>query len=523
MNDMLRLGIDIGGTKINIGLFDKSHSLLASKKYYIKDITHLPSFIESSVLALCSENSLNHRDIVSCGIGIPGTVSDDGKHVIKAPNISILNDGLCNQLEELLKVPVRLVQDSRAAAWGEYLFGAGQGKSSVVCVTLGTGIGTGIVLDGKIYSGALGYAGELGHLPVHENGRACGCGKFGCLEKYCAGKGLDMTAAEILGEGNSCSELFSAAEEGNTRALEAIDDAIKMLGNALTAIINLMSPDCLLLSGGLSERRTLYSEPLMKYVRQSCYSAGKLPDIQFAQLGELSPLYGAAFLPMEEKRRKPQISASIMCADILNIGQALRDIEESGIEYIHCDIMDNHFVPNLMLPPELLNKFRDGTSLPFDIHIMADDPEGILDKLIIKKGDIVSVHYESVAHLQRVITKIKAREAKVCIALNPSTPIEMLTEVLNETDMVLAMTVNPGFSGQALVNGSFDKIKRLRAMLDQKGYHNIPIEVDGNCSFENVPKMYEAGAEIFVVGTSSVFKKGQSVKEGTEKLLSLLQ
>ncbi len=519
---MLKLGVDIGGTKINIGIFDEAHTLLISKKYYIKDITHLPSFIEKSVHTLCEEGGLKFNDIISCGIGIPGTVSEDGKTIIKAPNISIIKDGICEELEKILSVPVRLIQDSRAAAWGEYLFGAGKGKDSVVCVTLGTGIGTGIVLNGNIYSGSLGCAGELGHLPAHENGRHCGCGKLGCLEKYCAGIGLDITASEILGEGKKCQDLFLAAEQGNSCALKVIDDAVKLLANALVAIINLLSPDCMLLSGGLSEQKGLYSEPLINYVKQRCYNVGKIPNIQLAILGELAPLYGAAHLPMENKRRKPRISASIMCADILNMGQELKDIEKSGIDYIHCDIMDNHFVPNLMLPMELINKLRGGTDLPFDIHIMADNPEGVLEKLVIKDGDIVSVHYESTVHLQRAITRIKELGAKVCVALNPATPIEMLTDVLGETDMILLMTVNPGFSGQALVEGSLDKIKRTRAMLDKNGYRHIPIEIDGNCSFENVPKMYEAGAEIFVAGTSSIFKKGQTVQEGTAKLLSLL-
>lgn len=226
---------------------------------------------------------------------------------------------------------------------------------------------------------------------------------------------------------------------------------------------------------------------------------------------------------MQQIKRKPQLSASIMCADILNLGRALAEIEEAGIQYIHCDIMDNHFVPNLMLPMEQINQLRQGTTLPFDIHIMAERPETVLEKLILKENDLVSVHYESTVHLQRLIQQIRAKGAKVAVAINPATPIEMLSEVLSELDMVLVMTVNPGFAGQSLVNGSFDKIKRMRAMLDAGGLTHVPIEVDGNCSFENVPKMYQAGADIFVVGTSSVFKKGQTIKQGTDKLFASLE
>ena len=149
---MVRIGIDIGGTKINVGLFEEeSKRLLASKKAYITDITDLSAYIQKEAGALCAENGLEPSALLSVGIGIPGTVSADGKRIIKAPNIQLLSNDIAPELEKALGVPVRFVQDSRAAAWGEYLCGGGKGAESVVCVTLGTGIGTGIVLNGKIY------------------------------------------------------------------------------------------------------------------------------------------------------------------------------------------------------------------------------------------------------------------------------------------------------------------------------------------------------------------------------------
>ena len=171
-----------------------------------------------------------------------------------------------------------------------------------------------------------------------------------------------------------------------------------------------------------------------------------------------------------------------------------------------------------MMPMEFLNKLRPATDLPFDFHLMTEKPETIIDKLNIKQNDIISVHYESTDHLQKVITQIKEKGAKAAVAINPATPISALDEILPELDMVLIMSVNPGFAGQKIVPTSFEKIRKMRDILNKKGYSNILIEVDGNCSFENVPKMYESGADIFVVGTSSVFQKGLSIKEGTEKL-----
>lgn len=519
---MYRLGVDIGGTKINIGLFDnESKELIINVKKYISEIDSIPEYILTAAKELCKKSGADYSKIAFCGIGIPGTVSEDSRYVLKAPNITKLPDNIADVVEASLGVPTSLAQDSRAAAWGEYLCGAGMGYSTVVCITLGTGIGTGIIMNGKIYSGALGCAGELGHLPVKEGGRACGCGKRGCLEKYCAGGGLDITASELLGEGKTAADLFEAALKGNEAAKTALDEAVSLLGAGLVPVINLLSPDCIVFSGGLSSREE-YINPVIDYITSHCYTAGKLPVLTKAALGENSPLYGAAFLPFEPKR-KPMLSASVMCADILNMAKALDEIKAAGIEYLHCDIMDNHFVPNLMMPMEFLNKLRTATDLPFDFHIMAENPESVIEKLDIKPGDIISVHYESTNHLQRAVSLIKDRGAMTSVALNPATPLCMLDEILPQLDMVLIMSVNPGFAGQKIVPSSFDKIKALRRLLSERSMNDILIQVDGNCSFENVPEMYDAGADIFVVGTSSVFKKGLTVKEGTEKLLETLK
>lgn len=521
---MYKIGVDIGGTKINIGLFDSTtRQLIDNKRTYISQISDLNLHIKNEIEFLCQKNGIAKQDIISCGIGIPGTVSEDGKKILKAPNIAILSENIALEVQKEIQVPVRVVQDSRAAAWGEYLCGAGKGHNSVVCITLGTGIGTGIVLDGKIYSGALGCAGEIGHIPVVENGRECGCGKKGCLEKYSAGRGLDITAQELLGKDKTAKDLFEAVKSGNKEAQKAVDNAINLLGAGVVSIVNLLSPDCILFSGGISVQEELYLNPVIEYIKSHCYVADKIPEIKKAALGENSPLFGAAFIPVEEKMKKALISASIMCADILNMGKALKEIEQAGIQYIHSDIMDNHFVPNMMLSMEFLNKLRPATNLPFDFHIMAENPETIIEKLILKENDIVSVHYEGNIHLHRVITLIKEKGAKASVAINPATPISVLEEILPELDMVLIMSVNPGFAGQKIVPSSFEKIRKMKNMLNEKGLDNILIQVDGNCSFENVPKMYKAGADMFVVGTSSVFKSDMTIETATKKLYDLLE
>lgn len=290
----MRLGIDIGGTKINIGVLDKEHHLLGSRKIMVSSITRPADDIKACAHELLQDLKVDPASLKTCGIGVPGTVSSDGRRLLKAPNIGILEEDAADQMEKILGVPVRLIQDSRAAAWGEYLCGAGQGTRTLICMTLGTGIGTGIVINGQIYRGGLGSAGELGHLPVEENGRPCGCGKRGCLEKYCAGGGLDITAAQLLGEGKTSQDLFLAAYEGDQRALDAIHHAVVLLGRAVVGAVNLLSPERVLFSGGLSEQETLFLNPLIEYIRAHCYSSGQLPVLSKAALGENAPLVGAA-------------------------------------------------------------------------------------------------------------------------------------------------------------------------------------------------------------------------------------
>lgn len=291
---MFRLGLDVGGTKINIGILDQSFSLIATKRLLIKELSDPIRDIKSAVLDLCKSCSVSYNEILTCGVGVPGTVSADGKTLIKAPNIAVLSEDFAPRLEKELQIPVTMMQDSRAAALGEYLVGAGRGAKTLICITLGTGIGTGLIINGSVYNGALGAAGELGHIPVIENGRPCGCGKKGCLEKYCAGRGLDITASEILGEGASAKDLFAAAKGGRAEAIAAIDQAIVLLGRALIAAINLLSPDKVLFSGGMSEETDAFLYPLISYIKKGCYSSGELPIMEKAALGEYSPLVGAA-------------------------------------------------------------------------------------------------------------------------------------------------------------------------------------------------------------------------------------
>lgn len=211
-----------------------------------------------------------------------------------------------------------------------------------------------------------------------------------------------------------------------------------------------------------------------------------------------------------------QISPSLMCCDYFNFKEQIDTFKESGIEYLHIDVMDGEFVPNYALGSDIIRQLRAYTDIPLDIHLMVKDIDRKLDYIPLAEGDIVSVHYEATTHLQRVLSQIKKKGAKSYVALNPATPICVLEEIIDDLDGVLIMTVNPGYAGQKLIPSTLTKIEKLKNWLKEKG-KNIPIQVDGNVSFESAKIMSEKGANIFIAGSSSVFKTS-NLKENIKAL-----
>ena len=199
------------------------------------------------------------------------------------------------------------------------------------------------------------------------------------------------------------------------------------------------------------------------------------------------------------------IAPSMMCCDFLNPSENIREFEKEKIDLLHIDVMDGSFVPNFALGTDFIKQLKRATDIPLDIHLMIDKPENHIDSFPIGENDIVSIHYESTTHLQRILSKIKEKGASPFLALNPSTPVEMVMDVLDDIDGLLIMSVNPGFAGQKMIPHSIEKIKRARSVLDNLGKKEIQIEVDGNVSIENAIKMKNAGANIFVLGTAALF------------------
>jgi ribulose-phosphate 3-epimerase len=212
-----------------------------------------------------------------------------------------------------------------------------------------------------------------------------------------------------------------------------------------------------------------------------------------------------------------RISPSMMCADIFSLRETLEAFVKNRISYLHLDIMDGDFVPNFTLGTDYCRLMKEHSEIPLDIHLMIQNPERKLSWFAFGENDIVSVHFESTSHPYLALQMIRERGAKAFLAINPGTSASVILPMLSVLDGVLVMTVNPGFAGQKLVESTLDKIAEVRALAEQAGKNDLLIEVDGNVSFENAARMSKKGADIFVAGTSSLFRKDMAFDDAVKK------
>jgi len=213
---------------------------------------------------------------------------------------------------------------------------------------------------------------------------------------------------------------------------------------------------------------------------------------------------------------KIKIAPSILSADFARLGEQVAEATRAGADYIHVDVMDGHFVPQITIGALVVAAIRKWTNLPLDVHLMIESPEEQIAQFAKAGANIITVHIEPCLHIHRVIQMIKATGVKAGISINPATSLSMLDEILPEVDLALVMTVNPGFGGQTFIENTLDKIARLRAEIDRRKL-NVELEVDGGINTTTAPRVVKCGAITLVAG-AAIFSSGESIEQAIKKL-----
>ncbi len=321
---MYYIGIDLGGTNIAAGIVDDTYQII--KKKSVPTLANRPAEeIVADMAALCTdlmqELSLQPADIGCAGIASPGIADGRTGMVMYSCNLPFRKTPICAMLSAQTGIAqVRLDNDANVAAWGEAVAGAARGSTNSVMITLGTGVGGGIIINNQIYSGFNAAGAELGHIVIEQNGRPCACGRRGCWETYssatglinmthdkleeCAASGRSTLMSAMLERDGRISgrTAFRAAQEGDEAAAEVVDSYIRYLACGLTNIINIFQPEILSLGGGVSGERENLLNPLIPLIRAEQYGADSVPqtDIRIAQLGNDAGIIGAALLGMQK-------------------------------------------------------------------------------------------------------------------------------------------------------------------------------------------------------------------------------
>lgn len=307
-------GVDLGGTTVKMGLFDGEGTMLEKWEIVTRKEdsgSHILPDIAASIKEKNDEKGIAIEEIVGIGIGVPGPITADGR-VLKCANLGWGIFSVADKLSELTGVTkVKVGNDANVAALGEQWRGGGRGFNSIVMVTLGTGVGGGVIIDGKILTGSNGAAGEIGHLTVNpKETRTCGCGKKGCLEQYSSASGVMRTAVERLAESDRGSsmrqyenvtgkEIFVEYEAGDALAKEVVEDFAAYLGMGLSHVAAVVDPDAFVIGGGLSKNGQVVIDVVKEQYEQNVMFALKNKEFRLAELGNDAGMYGAVRMILE--------------------------------------------------------------------------------------------------------------------------------------------------------------------------------------------------------------------------------
>jgi ribulose-phosphate 3-epimerase len=220
------------------------------------------------------------------------------------------------------------------------------------------------------------------------------------------------------------------------------------------------------------------------------------------------------------KNRRIKLAPSILSADFSRLGEQVVEVTKAGADYIHVDVMDGHFVPNITIGSPVVASLRSRTDLPLDVHLMIEQPEAHVRQFADAGANIITVHVEATTHLHRLVESIKALGVKAGVSLNPATPLSSLDEVLPLVDLVLVMSVNPGFGGQAFIPGMKDKVVRMRRILDERQLH-AELEVDGGITKILAPEIAKAGADVLVAG-AAIFNSEEGATKALQEMRKAL-
>lgn len=297
----IRIGVDIGGTDTKIGLVDRKQNLFAIKVIATDAVCSWEYVLEAvsySIKVLLMQNNLTESDCIGIGMGIPGMLDRRNGIVRYSNNIGWSNVPVCSAMKSYFRVPVKIANDADCAALGEATAGAGRECESMVMVTLGTGVGGGVILNRKIFEGSCIGGSELGHMVIVDDGIRCTCGRCGCLEAYASASALKRMAKEAAGFDINPKLIFEEALAGNDILNSVVERYLHYLGTGIVNIANIFRPQAILIGGGISAQGENLTRPIQKRLDKECFGTdlGEIPKVRIAELGNQAGMIGAANL-----------------------------------------------------------------------------------------------------------------------------------------------------------------------------------------------------------------------------------